>query len=241
MHPGTTLTDAIRQWPTPAVPNGGRAMPKGMSLTGQTVDGEKRQVMLEHVATNWPTPRAEDSEMAGAHRGTPDTLTSATRSWPTPTTSDGATGATGADHRQGAAPLRQAASGWPTPTARDWKGQDPPGRQSESLGALVEHWDGSSHRDPTSAKPGPESSPPPPGSGPRSALQTRRIRRLLAKPKLNPLFVEWLMGWPPGWTLLPDIEPIASAPAATASSTSRRGSRSRRSDGGSSTPGGATE
>lgn len=33
----------------------------------------------------WPTPRAEDSEMTGAHRGVPDTLTSATRAaWPTP-------------------------------------------------------------------------------------------------------------------------------------------------------------
>jgi hypothetical protein len=24
--------------------------------------------------------------------------------------------------------------------------------------------------------------------------------------RLNPLFVEWLMGWPPGWT---DFEPVA--------------------------------
>jgi hypothetical protein len=39
---------------------------------------------------NWPTPRAEDSESTGAHRGNADTLTSATRlaSWATPTSRD---------------------------------------------------------------------------------------------------------------------------------------------------------
>jgi hypothetical protein len=37
----------------------------------------------------WPTPKDEDSESTGAHRGTPDTLTSAARvSWATPTVSD---------------------------------------------------------------------------------------------------------------------------------------------------------
>lgn len=38
----------------------------------------------------WATPRAEDSESTGAHRGTPDTLTSQTRmaSWASPATRD---------------------------------------------------------------------------------------------------------------------------------------------------------
>jgi hypothetical protein len=40
--------------------------------------------------TTWPTPRAEDSESTGAHRGAPDTLTSASRltPWATPVVRD---------------------------------------------------------------------------------------------------------------------------------------------------------
>jgi len=37
----------------------------------------------------WPTARAEDSESTGAHRGSPDTLTSATQTWPTPNVPNG--------------------------------------------------------------------------------------------------------------------------------------------------------
>ncbi len=35
-------------WPTPTVPNGGRSPKGGMSLTGMTPDGKKRQVDLAH-------------------------------------------------------------------------------------------------------------------------------------------------------------------------------------------------
>ena len=36
----------------------------------------------------YPTPRAEDSQSCGAHRGTPDTLTAFTKMFPTPNTRD---------------------------------------------------------------------------------------------------------------------------------------------------------
>ena len=36
----------------------------------------------------WPTPRSEDSQCAGAHRGKPDSLYSATKMWPTPQAHD---------------------------------------------------------------------------------------------------------------------------------------------------------
>lgn len=46
------------------------------------------------VKSAWPTPRAEDSESTGAHRGCPDTLTSAARTaWATPKRAQG-----GPDH-----------------------------------------------------------------------------------------------------------------------------------------------
>lgn len=46
-------------WPTPNVPNGGRQPKGGMSRTGMTPDGKKRQVGL-HNAVKWRTPRAND-------------------------------------------------------------------------------------------------------------------------------------------------------------------------------------
>lgn len=49
-------------WPTPNVPNGGRKPKGGMSLTGRTPDGKKRQVDILHVVRTltlgWPSPTA---------------------------------------------------------------------------------------------------------------------------------------------------------------------------------------
>lgn len=36
----------------------------------------------------WPTPRSEDSQSCGGHRGKPDSLTAAVKLWPTPAASD---------------------------------------------------------------------------------------------------------------------------------------------------------
>lgn len=60
--------------------------------TARANDAEKGGSRLEEnlcnglggQAQNWPTPRSEDSESTGAHRGNPDTLNSATREWQTP-------------------------------------------------------------------------------------------------------------------------------------------------------------
>ncbi len=80
-------------------------------------------------STGWPTPRAEDSESTGAHRGVPDTLTSASRlcGWPTPTLPSGGqtipegTSSTGQtpDGKKVTFNLEQTAklAGWPTPMA----------------------------------------------------------------------------------------------------------------------------
>jgi len=50
-------------WPTPIVPNGGRSSnPETMTATGQTTDGRKHTVTLEHVAkfATWATPTPRD-------------------------------------------------------------------------------------------------------------------------------------------------------------------------------------
>jgi len=70
-----------------------------------------------------PTPRAEDSQSCGAHRGKPDTLTTWTRI-PTPTAGDSKSAAR-ADYTEGAmhhgVTLTDYARTLPTPKARDWK------------------------------------------------------------------------------------------------------------------------
>ena len=42
------LEQVVRMYPTPTVPNGGRSPKGGMSLTGMTPDGKKRQIDLAH-------------------------------------------------------------------------------------------------------------------------------------------------------------------------------------------------
>jgi hypothetical protein len=76
-HPGMVKTrggqihlpQAVNMWPTPNVPNGGRALPAGTSPTGITPDGKKRQVGLENAVKMWPTPTAEDSQCKGNQSG----------------------------------------------------------------------------------------------------------------------------------------------------------------------------
>ena len=80
---------------------------------------------------------------------------------------------------------------WPTPNSRDWKdGQTAGNRKSPGLG-VVAHWptpvsDDTSHRKAKYAQGG-------------TALSTK------AGGQLNPMWVEWLMGWPLGWT---DLKPL---------------------------------
>lgn len=57
---------AQAMWKTPDVPNGGRAMPEGMTLTGRKLDGTKGQVGLENQAKLWTTPQAHDVTMRGS-------------------------------------------------------------------------------------------------------------------------------------------------------------------------------
>lgn len=89
--------------------------------------------------TGWPTPRAEDSEQTGAHRGVPDTLTSATKltGWPTVSSRDWkdspgmATTGTNPDgstrSRLDQLPRVASLTGWSTPQAGDekWRYSNP--------------------------------------------------------------------------------------------------------------------
>ena len=72
-------------WPTPQEHD--KTGPRGKNNTFS--DHHYGPHDLATAVGTWPCPRAEDSESTGAHRGTPDTLTSAARAaWPTVSVED---------------------------------------------------------------------------------------------------------------------------------------------------------
>lgn len=74
----------------------------------------------DNACSGWPTPRAEDSESAGAHRGVPDTLTSAARlsGWPTTSARDGK-GLPSEGFNTGNLPTTASLAGLGTPNCMD--------------------------------------------------------------------------------------------------------------------------
>jgi hypothetical protein len=100
--------------------------------------------------------------------------------WPTPRAQE--PGSTSASHGTG---LAETAKAWPTPVARDWK--DSPGMKERRTGQVS-----LSKMAFTSGHQGQETM----SDGDASPM------------RLNPLFTEWLMGWPIGWT---DFAPVETA------------------------------
>jgi hypothetical protein len=174
----------------------------------------KRTTGLPTEAMYWATPDCNTSTYSNGKMG--PNIREQASNWPTPSATvmnDGESPETWharaqmlkAKHINGngaGLPLTVAAVQWPTPAARDGKGANSAehalitggGRKHmDQLSNFVAH---SSHQaQPTQH--GAESSSTTP-------ISPRR---------LNPAFVDWLMGWPTGWTI---AAPSASSAAATA-------------------------
>ncbi len=147
-------------WKTPKTPTGGAEARDGRRARGS--GGEE----LEAQARLWPSPRAEDSESCGAHRGEPDGLTSATRAWM-------------------------------TPLARDWRSGETSDETAEKNSRPL------SEAVCRCSLPAPET----PTDGDESSPCDRTSPRP-SRPRLNSLFVEWMLSWPQGWT---DFAPVEMA------------------------------
>jgi hypothetical protein len=124
--------------------------------------------------------------------------------WPTPVASDAWTGdlkstqqTEGSRHSLN---LSTAVQKWPTPTASDWKGRGPNSKQ-QGLSEVVKY--------PTMSASGMGN------TGSQQMLQkhvdsgslTEEEKRGMTAGnggRLNPTWVEWLMGFPTGWTDLED-------------------------------------
>jgi hypothetical protein len=146
----------------------------------------------------WPTPTvAGNHNRAGASAKSGDGLSTAVKMWRTPQARDGdRRGAQNGSerlaqgHSMGLSEQVQSPEQWPTPNARDWKDTGPSqgNRKSPNLGTEVHRW------------PTPTSSDATGGPGHAESSTGAPNLRTEAGGALNPTWVEWLMGFPLGWT-----------------------------------------
>lgn len=126
--------------------------------------------------------------------------------WATPAASDGQRGGTITDKMTGQSlpQMVNTPAKWPSPNARDWKdsGASQGNRKSPNLGTQV-HWPtprAADHKGATSADAMSKAAAR--GFNPNLPELTAAIS---GGGQLNPTWVEWLMGWPLGWT---DLKPL---------------------------------
>lgn len=190
----TMNESASSSWPT--------ARAADASGSGYQRDKGKKgaeRLTLSGLATIWRTPQASDHKRGAAADWSPKakagqhSLSRQVSVWPTPVASDAAGGLdlvrrdTGRPNSQ----LKTAAAVWPTPAERDWRApnsqisqdrRNSGSARGQQLPNFVEH-----HFFMHLGQPIP--------AGTTFSSSTQPSRR-----RLNVLFVEWLMGWPIGWT-----------------------------------------
>lgn len=130
--PNPGLKDLAKNWPSPSA---SMMTPEDQAQAMYAGNDPRRP---KYKDANWPTPRSEDSEQTGAHRGVADTLNSATKNWQTPRSHE----------------------------VVEWNQQK---------------------------------------TGEKTLSLTGQAAKTAGKKKLNPAFVEWLMGIQTGWTSLAPI------------------------------------
>ena len=147
------------------------------------------------VSGLWPTPQAAKAgddvtlTCSGDGRAKPNKLGWAVAMWPTPSVC-GNYNLAGASPTSGdslATAVAKAAM-WPTPQARDHRSGQPSRLAQPQRHGCYTLNDGAAMW-------------PPPTSSRRSGLQSHGENAVLGQ--LNPMWVEWLMGYETGWTELP--------------------------------------
>ena len=189
MHPGTTLTDKVRQWQTPAT--------DAFRCRGGDRKGE---MGLDQQARMWATPRtvtgggesADRKKELGRKNSGGGDLQAQVENWPTPRANDAEkNGNVSRDKRNG---LVGKVVVWPTPASRDAKG-------ANSLLHCEEIGTGRKHMDqlPNFVAHSP-SSPQVRVTSVSGIELSPTDRPTVLRRRLNPAFVCWLMGWPWWWT-----------------------------------------
>ena len=180
---GTPLPVAVKMWPTPTATE-----TKSDTLNVRNRIEKGKQVMLCHAVRMWPTPQAFDAQRGPISEeryqkklGGPSLVSEVAhrqRNWPTPTVQDSnkATKRWRGDHQNNlTAAVFNPERMFPTPTKSDYKGA----YKTESLIRK----DGKSRAF---------------DKLPNAVLEGKGNETV--KGNLNPDWVEWLMGYPPGFT-----------------------------------------
>jgi len=192
-------------WPTTTATSGKAAMDWGIDIATAAQVG-----LTPDAGSPWRTPMGLARGKAGNNNPNWSPLHDQVRNWPTPTEDD-MSNVSPEVNRQYSSLAKQAAL-WPTPGANDHKGSAAVGQRRGQLDEAAEQkWP-----TPTAAERGPgsiRSHPPETPTGPSTSKDTPTPR-----PRLNPVFAEILMGWPPGWTCVCAAVEHASSNAGTESS-----------------------
>ena len=185
---GENLRESAANWPTPRGTDGANGEPNQA--------GSRGDLMLPSAAAMWSTPNARDDHNPSQPdsertkrklaQGWTIDLNEQAAWWNADLASWSASSADTSLMRTADDTVAQTVkeSAWPTPKARDWKsaeGSASMNRDSPDLAAIATRF---SRPDQTTPQPGPQSS-----------QSNRTLRR-----RLNPAFVEWLMGLPIGYT-----------------------------------------
>ncbi len=160
---------------------------EGMSLEEASAIAGRDVRMAQGKVPNWPTPVRLESNGSAAFKLTDAVEASLGKTMP---------------KMQKNPQMWEMFKNWPSPNARDWKdsGASQGNRKSPNLGTQV-HW------------PTPRTAGMCGGSGSWDLLNknttVEEARQMGAGNggKLNPTWVEWLMGWPLGWT---DLKPLGT-------------------------------
>ena len=175
-------------WPTPASRDH-----KGATITDRYPNGFNKNLASD--VTTWPTPKASEAKGGYASKSKSPSLGRMIKyQWPTPNASR--SGAMKGDNPRGkhaGNPLKTASESWPTPRMNDFKGhctdattrKDGKCRNDQLQNAVI-------HTGP--------SAPVKQNNGSDSSKSAQTSPQPLKK-RLNPKFVEHLMGMPPGWSL----------------------------------------
>lgn len=177
-----TVESDFSSWPTATAVNRVRSsetMQKCADFRKRNANQNTVPLYLEEVATQWASPLASDVQHGGPNMRRKNgsiPLPAQTVAWTTPTATD--TGARKAKYAQGGTALSMQAQ-WLAPLLADAGQKITHARHQGSLMVQAERNFPSLHRD----------------------QMTPDGEKLLPIGRsLNPLFVEWLMAWPIGWT-----------------------------------------
>jgi hypothetical protein len=168
--------------------------PEGFPYTKQDLAKAKSGKRYRVAKAQWPTPRAQEPGSTSSDHGI--SLTEASKIWPTPRTCSG--------KRSSGLNRTEMVNAWATPQAHDATQGNP-----ERVGRFGTKAGGRNLTDESVAWATPTTRDWKDGSATAdvktNCLLGRQAPRSMKSGNvfpltLNPLFVEWLMGWPIGWT-----------------------------------------